>query len=163
MESEELEREMGEAGLDNVVDEKQWNKDEDTLDKSSEEKFEDSGMQGDTIQGESHTRDEEEDLPEREEGVDSNKNKTIESEKDVNEATNDSSKERPQRTDLQERGEEESPTNANEDNETDANDKNDADSLAPEGFDFPEQMEIDDNGEDDEDGMSISSALDQVI
>lgn len=73
---EELDREMGEADMDDIVDERQWNsEDEDEDDKDqkggedAKEKFEkDSKMSGDKLEDEMHTRDDEDDQNEDDDG-----------------------------------------------------------------------------------------------
>jgi hypothetical protein len=65
---EEPEKELGDANMDDIVDEKQWDEDEDAADdeeggeQEDKEKFEkDSKMQGEALEGEMRTRDDEED------------------------------------------------------------------------------------------------------
>jgi len=59
---EDLERELGEADKDDIVDEKQWDSDEDEEPGEEGEGFEkDSKMQGDELEGETHTRGDKED------------------------------------------------------------------------------------------------------
>jgi len=65
---EEPEKELGDANMDDIVDEKQWDEDEDAADdeeggeQEDKEKFEkDSKMQGEALEGEMRTRDDEDD------------------------------------------------------------------------------------------------------
>lgn len=170
-ESEELEREMGEAGLDNVVDEKQWNNEEDTLDKEAEEKYEDSGAQGDTIQGESHTRDEEmeDDSEKSDRDEEAKEDKGVESGRDLNEFREEDPNEQPHNVESQHDAAE-ADRSAGDDHADEAGDERDGlDELGNEGEtdhpDLPDQMDIEDGGEPEEgeDDMSISSAKDDQV
>jgi len=64
---EEPEKELGDANMDDIVDEKQWDQDEDAADdevgeQEDKEKFEkDSKMQGEALEGEMRTRDDADD------------------------------------------------------------------------------------------------------
>ena len=161
---------MGDAGLDNVVDEKQWNNDEDSLDKEADEKFGDSGTLGDTIQGESHTRDDEMEGSDKSDREEAKEFKGLEAERDLNEFQEEDSTEQHHNVESKQNA---ADADRSEDGDVpeeaggEDGDMNDfGDAGEDDHADLPDRMDIEDEGvpdEDGEDSMSISSGLNDEV
>ena len=171
-ESEELQREIGDAGLDNVVDERQWNDEEDSLDKEAEEKYEDSGAQGDRIQGESHTRDGEGDEGSENSSHDgkAKENMAVESFKDVNDFQEETSNDKHRNVEMQQEPAEAEESDGDDLAEEVGDEEGDLGELGDQGdndhHELPEQMDIeerDDPENDGEDAMSTSFTHDNQV
>jgi hypothetical protein len=169
---------LGDAGLDNIVDEKQWDDKEDQLDDGNEEKFEEGGTEeGETLAGESHTKTEEDEGgKEKEKPEDGGKEKEegemgAENEKEVNAAADEDTTIEKQHVDKRDetKAAEEEVTKAGEDGQEEPDEEgvggmgNDDDDKGLEGDEalLPENMAIEeeDGNNDDvggsEDGMSL--------
>ena len=163
---EELDRELGDVGLDNIVDEKQWNSEEDKQE-GGEEKFEEgNAMEGETIQGESHTKEEEEEGDKEDVGEKEEKKKSAEggdhqeNGKELNEDLEENTIEKPLGVDVRPDDdggkEEEEKTDGNKDGDN-----------SEDGHHLPDEMVMDDketnNSEDDmdPDSMDVDKELNE--
>jgi midasin len=169
---EDLERELGEADKDDIVDEKQWDSDEDGSTGEDGEGFEkDSKMQGDELEGETHTRADDKDDKPGEDKKDDEKKKNEkdkadadkaepegmemddkQEEGDINEDKGDE-KEKPQGVDVRSMEEEEE----NDDNDKPAEDDQDRDEEGGDNGPNAEEQEAAEGGEDLPDDMNIGA------
>jgi midasin len=189
-EGEELDREMGEGDLDDIVDEKQWDSDEDgdgpDQDQKDKEKFEkDSKMQGDEIEGEMHTKedqDEEDDgsedgdgdeaKPDKSKQPEQNQHDNDEPEDDkINEDLEDKERDKALGVDVRmDEDQTEDPADDNDnqppgmDEQQDANEGENADDQFPEDMQLDGgEPDVDDDAEDDAgtDGEAENEDLDR--
>ncbi len=174
-EGEELDREMGDTGMENIVDEKQWNDEEsenEDEDKSKNEKLEqDSKMSGDkideTITNDNGENDDSKDDKNDEGKQADQKSKEIENEKEdkpeINEDLEDNYADKPVGVDVRE----------DEQQDVDDNDKmdeaNNGDELNQDenDMDIPDGMNLDDqndgNGDEEEEGEGESVLSDNEV
>ena len=173
-EGEELDREMGDTGMENIVDEKQWNdeeSDDEGEDKSKNEKLEqDSKMSGDKIDETiTNDNDDGEDAKDDSNNEGNNvdqKSKEIENEKEdkpeINEDFEDNYADKPVGVDVREDEQQDFNENDEMDEADDGDDRNQDDN----NVEIPDGMNLDQddaNGDDEEDGDGESVLSDNEV